>query len=842
MWKIALICQPHKKGIMKKINWKKILPHVIAVAIFFVVALFYCKPALEGKVLQQSDITQWKAMSQNQRVFQEQHGEVPMWTNGMFSGMPGYMIMGKANMYVPGYFTQIITLGLPKPFQFFFMACVCFYFLSQVLKIRSWVGVAGALFYAYASYNAIIVAEGHDTKMISLALLPGLIASIMLIYEKKYWAGTALTALFTAALISQNHYQIAYYGLLIIAFMSLAYIIKWVKQQEFRHLFIALALAVAAGGLGAMNVAVSVLPNYEYTKESIRGGSILASDKTKNTKDGLSEEYAFSYSVYKSEPFVMMVPRMFGGSNKMEVAEEKSKAVEALQGMNQQVARELQNNLGFYWGGIGGTSGPPYVGAIVCFLALLGFVMLDGKHKWWILALSVLSIMMSWGSFFPGFNNFLFKHLPMYDKFRAPSMILVIPTLLLNIMAILSLQKILATEDKTLLFAQFKKGLMVTGGLFVVLLFLYFSFDYKSAGDTNLMKQIAAIPDANAQAVYMEAGKSLVNGLVQDRKGLFMGDMLRSLLFILVAGAAIWLSIKKKIQDWILIAVIALFSFIDIMMIDVKYLSSENYQEKDDYDNTFTPTAADQFILKDTSADYRVFDVSGGPQGAINYNAKTSYFHQNVGGYHPAKLSIYQDLAENQLYNYPNCKPVLDMLNTKYIIHSTTRADQVEPNPDACGSAWFIKALKTVNTPKEEMDALTTLHVKDTAVIGKGFEGIASTAFSFDSTAKIYLVKKENDMVSYKSKASSPQFAVFSEVYYNKGWNAYIDGKLTPHAKVNYVLRGMPIPAGEHEVVFKFEPKSHALGWTLTSISTWLIILLTLVAAFFTWKQCKARA
>jgi len=824
---------------MKNFNWKKVLPHVIAIAIFLVVALFYCQPALQGKVLQQSDITQWKAMSQNQRVFQEQHGEVPLWTNGMFSGMPGYMIMGKANSYIPYYFMQIISLNLPKPFQFFFLACVCFYFLSQVLKVRSWVGVAGALFYAYASYNAVIVAEGHDTKMLSLALLPGLMAAIILIFEKRYWSGAALTALFTGALISQNHYQIAYYGLMIIVFMSLAYIIKWVKQQEWKHLFLALAIAVVAGGLGAMNLAVAVLPNYEYTKESIRGGSILASDKTKNTKEGLSEEYAFSYSVYKSEPFVMMVPRMFGGSNKMEVPEDKSKAVEALQGMNQQVARELQNNLGFYWGGIGGTSGPPYVGAIVCFLALLGFVLLDGKHKWWILTLTVLSIMMSWGSFFPTFNNFLFKHLPMYDKFRAPSMILVIPTLLLNIMAILSLQKILATEDKTLLFKQYKKGLMVTGGVFVVLLLLYFSFDYKSAGDTNLMKQIASIPDANTQAAFMEAGKSLVNGLVEDRKGLFMGDLLRSLFFILIAAAAIWLSVKRKIQDWIVIAVIGLFSFIDIMMIDVKYLSSENYQEKDEYDNTFVPTAADQFILKDKSPDYRVFDVSGGPQGAINYNAKTSYFHQNIGGYHPAKLSIYQDLAENQLYNYPNCKPVLDMLNTKYIIHSTTRADQVEPNPDACGSAWFIKALKTVNTPKEEMDALTTLHVKDSAVIGKGFDAIASTAFSFDSTAKIELVKKENDVIRYKSKAAATQFAVFSEVYYDKGWNAYIDGKLTPHAKVNYVLRGMPVPAGEHEIVFKFEPKSHALGWTLTGISTWLLILLSLAAIFFTWKKCK---
>ena len=823
---------------MKKINWKKILPHIIAIAIFLVVALIYCKPALEGKILQQSDITQWKAMAQNQELFYQQHGKVPLWTNGMFSGMPGYMIKGWSNNYIPFYFIDIISLHLPKPFQFFFLACVCFYILSQVLKVRSWIGVAGSLAYAYASYNAIIVAEGHDTKMLSLALLPGLLASILLIFDKKYWVGIALTALFSSALICQKHYQITYYAMLIIAFMSVSFAIRWIMQKEYKHLAMAALFALGGVAIGAMNNAVVLLPDNEYTKESIRGGSILASDKTKNTKDGLSEEYAFSYSVYKSEPFVMMVPRMFGGSNKMEVAEEKSKAIEALQGMDKQIAQQLQNNLGFYWGGIGGTSGPPYIGAIVCFLALLGFVLLDGKHKWWMLSLCILTIMMSWGSFFAGFNNFLFKNLPMYNKFRAPSMILVIPTLLLNIMAILSLQKILATEDKAWLFKQYKKGLIVTGSLFFVLLLLYFSFDYKSDGDTNLMKQIAGIPDANTQAAFTEAGKSLINGLVQDRKGLFMADIFRSLFFMLVAAAFIWLSIKKKIKDWMAIAAIGLFSFIDIMLVDAKYLSSENYQEKEEYDNTFNPTPADQFILKDKS-DYRVFDVTNGAQTAINYGARTAYYHKSIGGYHPAKLSIYQDLAENQLYNYPNCKPVLDMLNTKYIIHSTSRPDQVEPNPSACGSAWFIKSIKTVHTPREEMDALTTLHVQDTAVMGKGFETIAAASFQFDSTANISLVKNDNDVITYKTKAAAPQFAVFSEIYYNKGWNAYIDGKAAPYAKVNYVLRGMPVPSGEHEIIFKFEPASHALGWKLSGIASFLIGLLVLAALFFTWKNAK---
>lgn len=831
---------PYKIEIMKHFNWKQILPHVIAIAIFLVVAIIYCKPALEGKVLQQSDITQWKSMAQNQMAVQEQTGKVPLWSNGMFGGMPGYMIVGYTNNHVPYYFMQLISLNLPKPFQFFFLACVCFYFLSQVLKINTWIGTIGGLCYAYATYNAVIVAEGHDTKMLSIALMPGLIGAILLIFNKKYWWGIALTAMFTGALIAQKHYQITYYAMLIIAFMSISFAIRWILNQEYKHLIMAATFTLIGGTIGALTNAVVLLPDNEYTKESIRGGSILADAKSKNTQEGLTKEYAFSYSVFKTEPFVMLIPKMFGGSSKMEIEEDKSKAIAALQGMNPQIARELQGGLGFYWGGIGGTSGPPYVGAIVCFLALIGFVILDNKHKWWILAASILTIMMSWGSYFEGFNNFLFNNLPMYNKFRAPSMILVVPTLLLNIAAILSLQTIIESSNKTELFNQYKKGLALVGGVFAFLLILYFNFDYKSDGDVNLLKSINNIPDESVKSQYLSAGKELVNGLKEDRQSLFMSGILRALFLIAIVAGAIAFNIKKGLLSPVLIAIIGVVSFIDLMDVNAKYLSAENYQYKEDYDNTFAPTPADQFILQDKT-DYRVFDVSNGAQSAINYGARPAYFHKSVGGYHPAKLSIFQDLAENQLYNYPNCKPVLDMLNTKYIIHSTSSAAQVEPNPNACGSAWFIKNLKLVNSPREEMNALTTLAVKDTAVIGKAFQSIASTNFSFDSTAKIELIKNANDVVTYKTNAPSTQFAVFSEIYYDKGWNAYIDGKLTPHAKVNYVLRGMPIPAGEHEVVFKFEPKSHALGWTLTSIASIIAILLFAVALFFEWKNRKAQ-
>lgn len=311
---------------MKNFDWKKLLPHVYAIVIFLLVAFFYCKPALTGKVLQQSDITQWKGMSHDIYKFKEATGEAPLWTNSMFSGMPGYLIAGKTNNYVPYYFAEALSLFLGKPFQFFFLACVCFYFLSQVLRTNTWVGVVGALAYAYATYNPIIVSVGHDTKMMSIALLPGFIGALLLTYEKKYWWGAACTAFFTGALVSQNHYQVIYYGIIIAFIMTIAYAITWVKNKDFKHLGLAAGITVVTGLVGVLSNAVVIFPNYEYTQETIRGGSELANSTSNVGKEGLSKNYAFDYSMYKSEPFVMMVPGMYGGaSGVMEVAAEIQK-------------------------------------------------------------------------------------------------------------------------------------------------------------------------------------------------------------------------------------------------------------------------------------------------------------------------------------------------------------------------------------------------------------------------------------------------------------------------------------------------------------------------------------
>lgn len=829
-------------------NWKNILPHGIAVAVFLVVALVYCKPALEGKVLQTTDVTLWKSTAQNSFDYQKKHGEFPLWSNGAFSGMPAFQITSVGTNPVSiVYANNIITLNLPKPVSFFFLACVCFYFLSQVLRINSYIGLFGALSYAYATYNPIIIAAGHDTKMQAIAYLPAFVGSLLLLYEKKYLLGTALTALSTGLLISANHLQITYYAFLIALIMTIGFVIRWVKEKDFKHLVYAGCLALGAAVLGVLVNAVMLFTTYEYAKHTIRGGSQLASEKGDATKTGLSKDYAMSYSIYKTEPLVMMFPRLYGGSShQLEMPEEKSKAIEALQQMPQQLGQQIQGALQFYWGGIDGvgTSGPPYIGAIICFLALMGFALLDGKHKWWILAACGITILLSWGKYFEGFNRTMLDILPMYNKFRAPSMILVVPTLLLCMMAVMTLDAILKTDKADHFFAKYRKGLMITGSVFVLALLVYFTADFTGSTDKMILQNISTIPDAQQKAAIEEPVKAFFSALKEDRKSLFMGDLLRSFLFIAAAIAALYFFSKKKISGLVATIVIGIFAFIDVITIDTKYLSSENYQDNTEYENVFKPTAVDQQILKDTGY-YRVLDVSQGIQGAFNGGPLTSYFHKNIGGYHPAKLSIYQDLIEKQLYNFPNCLPVIDMLNTKYIITSGQQNGQqlmAQENPEALGAAWFVKAIEYKKTPDEVMKALTSFNPKDTAIIEESLkQGLAANPVK-DSTAYIKLKYNDNDVVAYESNSGKAEFAVFSEIYYDAGWVATIDGKEAPIIRTNYVLRGLQLPAGKHSIVFEFKPASFYTSSKAAIGASALIWILLIGAAVASMRKPKEQA
>jgi hypothetical protein len=831
---------------MNKDLFKKFLPHLIAIGIFLIVAVIYCSPALQGKVVSQHDITQWKGSVQQSLEYDKTHGHGPLWTNSMFSGMPAFQIGGvHYNNVIPGYVHTILTFGLPKPISFFFLACVCFYILTQVLRARPWVGIMGALAFGYATYNPVIISAGHDTKMLSIAYMPVVLASVLLIYEKKYYIGAALTALFSCTMIAMNHLQIVYYLVLTIAILTIFFVIRWIRQKEFKHLIMAAAFTIVGAAVGLLTNAINLLSTYEYQKYTIRGGASYLTDtsskQTITSKNGLDKDYAFAYSLEIAEPLVMITPRMFGGSSGFnEIELEKSKTYEALLGMPRELQQQLP--LSLYWGGVAdvggsvGTSGPSYVGAIVCFLAILGFFFADKKYRWPILATVIIAIMLSWGSYFAAFNDIVFNVVPFYNKFRAPSMILVIPQLLLPIMAVLGVDALMNNPDKKAVWPQLKKGLITTGVVFLVLLLLYMSLGYMSSMDNEIMKNVRN----SGQQQLIDAVRPFFDGLKADRKSLFLNDIFRSLGFIALAAMIIWLLIRKTVTPVVAAIFLSIFLFVDLVTVDSKYLKKDNYQEKSENDAVFQRTAYDDSILADRSY-FRVLNYSADRfQEAI-----TPYYHNSIGGYHAAKLRIYQDIIERQLST--NNMAVINMLNTKYFIQKEDNPQSpqfghtiaLQKNNGALGPCWLVKHVQFVKNADEEMNALNKFNPSDTAFVQESFRSAIPNMPVADSNAVIQLVKNDNDVITYSFNAATNQFAVFSEVYYPAGWKAYIDNKEAPIVKTDYVLRGLAVPAGKHDIRFEFKPVGYYKGKGITSIFSIVLILLVAIGVFMEWRNRK---
>ncbi len=820
---------------MKKFNWKSLLPHVIAVAIFLLIAVIYCKPVLEGKVLQQTDITNWKGMAQNSFEYKEKHGRFPLWNTHLFSGMPNYQVAMDSKGLLPD-FNTIFTLGLPKPVNFFFLACICFYILCMVFSTNYAIAILGSLAYAYSTYNPIIINVGHDTKMMAIAYMPALLAGLILIYEKKYVIGLFVTALFATLEIAANHPQINYYFAIIAAFVTISYIIKWVKAHEWKHMFIAFSLSALAVLIGLGNSAISLLTTAEYTKYTMRGGKTIDNSgaglkQVKTT--GLDEDYGFSYSAGKSEFLTFLMPNAFGSSSE-EAYDENSKIVTALTDKNvpEEQAVQVATSTPKYWGGIlPSTSGPVYFGAIICILFIIGLVLVDDKYRWWILAASLFAVVISWGKYFEGFNGLLFEHLPMYNKFRAPSMATVIPQLLFPLLAVLALQKVFFSDySKQYLQKSFKKILYITGGVFVILLLVYFASDFSSEIDPQIIKGYT-----NPQTGSNEFGHIIVNAMIQERKAMFGTDLFQALIFAVVTIGVLFIYLRTSVKPVYLVIALLIINTANLLVVDNKYLNADKYVESDSYQsNNFTPTSAAVDIMKDKDPHYRVYSLSPDRY----QEALTAYFLRCVGGYHPAKLRIYQDILDNQVDK--NNKSVLNMLDTKYFIVPPQQQQQqysVIKNDSALGACWFVKEVKFVNGPVEEMNALDKFDPSQTAVVDNSFKSIIPGQPASDPSAKIKLDSYDNDDIKYSTTANTNQFAVLSEVYYPAGWQAYIDGKKTGYTKVNYVLRGIPVPAGTHSIEFKFEPASYYNGQVfayIANILTWLSIIATI---WFIWNK-----
>jgi hypothetical protein len=821
---------------MKSSFLKKLVPHLLAAGIFLLIAVVYCSPVLQGKVVNQHDILGWKGMAQQSFEYKEKYGHFPLWSNSMFGGMPGYTIaLDQKTPISIGYIYYLVTLKLPKPINYLWLACVCFYFLCQVLGVRPWLSVLGALAFAYSSFDPIIISVGHETQMQALATAPAVIASFMLLLQKKYWWGLSLLTIFFGLQVGSQHLQIVYYTVLLMGIIGISYFIYAIKQKQLAHAFTSFGLALIAGVIGFLTFAVSMLPLQEYSKETMRGGkSELTGDAKNKTKGGLDKDYAFQWSYGKNETFTLVVPNIYGGGSSATPFNSGSKFADKLTelGVPEENAIQMENGY-IYWGAQTlGTSGPVYLGAVICFLFIFGLVYYRGWNKWWIIAASAIAILMAWGKNFSAFNYFLFDYLPFYSKFRAPTMALVIPQITFPLMAVLTVEQLLQDKrPRAEIWKQFRLSVFITGGILAILIFFYLGSDYKSETDTNTRDSFVSMlsrgnPQGESQAVPIAQG--MMKALQNDRQTLFGEDLIRSFILILLTVLVIGAYLRNKIKETVLVISLILLSSFDLLAIGRRYLNKDSFIESDEFNAQLSPTAADQQIEADPNKPFRVYDATD-PNGPYN-SSRAANFHNSVGGYHPAKLGLYQDLIENQLSK--GNMQVFNMLNTRYFIVENPQNHQAaaQLNPMAFGPAWTVKAIKYVRNADEEMKALDSTHIRDTAIVQEKFKPLVKLGPSFDSTATIKVKDYLNDIIRYDFNASTNQFVVFSEVYYDKGWNAFIDGQKAEYVKADYVLRGMSVPAGKHLIEFKFEPHSYELGDTLTNVTSILAYLLLITA------------
>jgi hypothetical protein len=682
-----------------------------------------------------------------------------------------------------------------------------------------------------------------------MAMMPALLGALIILYNKKYWFGGALTAAFTSALVVHNHLQIIYYMLIVVLFMTVAYVIKWIKQGEIKHMLLAGSIALGAAGIGALTSAVNLFTTYDYSKESMRGGkanllalSDTSKGATKATSSGLDAEYAFRWSYGKPETLSLLVPNVNGGAS--EGLQEDSKFYETLMGafqggqVDQQTAQQLSRFGVAYWGNQPFTSGPVYLGAIICLLFALGMFTTNNSHRWWVLACSVLAILMAWGSNFSGFNNFLFNYLPMYNKFRAPSMVLVIPQLLFAMVGIIGLNELIfGTNSSAEKWKAVKFAGISTGAVLLLALLYYFSSDFRSGTESETLKTISQSAPQMSEVV-----KSVVNAAAEDRKAMFMDDFIRSFAFVAAGFILLFAFTRNKVNATIVMGALLVLNAFDLLAVGRRYLNDDNFQDSENTEARSYVAATNQplynvleQIRKDPDPHFRVFNVTGD----VFNDALTSAFVRSVGGYHAAKLSIYQDLIEYQLSSGAPNMQVLNMLDTKYFIVPGQQGPMVQQNPGAFGAAWLVKNVNYVNDAAAEMKALSSTSLYDTAIVQQSFKANIAATPQWDSTAYIRLEKYNNDDITYSVNAPNPQFAVLSEVYYSRGWNAYADGKLVPVVKTNYVLRGVALPAGTKKLELKFEPQSYKMGSTITTFASGIILLLLALGVFLEFFRKK---
>lgn len=812
---------------------KKVLTHCGIIVFFFIIAAAYMSPALDGRVIMQGDTMKADAMAKEQRDFHDKTGDYALWNSSMFSGMPGYQVTSSPSPSIFVKIREVFTfkhIGYSRNIGIVFVYLLGFYLALIAIGVSPWLSLLGALAFGLGSYNIIIIEAGHITKAVALSLFAPILAGMILTFKKKYvWGGI----LFTLALgmqISCNHIQITYYTMIAAIFLGLAYLVYAIKDKVFKPFLISVAVLVVGSAIAVGGNARLLFVNQEYAKYTMRGGGditvtpedLYKDGETKSiaATNGLDLDYAFNWSYGKGETYTILVPGAYGGGSGEKVDTDS----EFYKNFRQKQAP-------LYWGDQPFTSGPVYFGAIIVFLFVLGLFVVKGADRWWLLIATILAILMSWGKNLMGFNEFLFNNLPLYNKFRTPSMSLVIANVCMVFMAILALKNIFDKEnptDRKKLNLGLYVSTGVTAGIILLMMLCSGSMSFSGASDTQMASQ------------YGNQWQYIQDILVKDRKALFMSDSWRSLAFIVLSAAALWLYINQKIKkSGIIIGILAVLVLVDMWGVDRRYLDDSNFvsAKRIQLKPTATDQMLDQYAAQFKDEDYRVFDLS---VNTFN-DSYPSAFHHQIGGYNAAKLRRYQDIIDFYLSRHINSN-VLNMLNARYVVvPSQDGQPNIQRNPQALGNAWFVNECQMVEDANAEIIALNTLNPADTAIVNKEFASmIQGKNLERDSNSVITMEHQKPynpDYLVYKTKTTKDQLAVFSEVYYAPDWRVYIDGKPAEYFRANYILRAMVIPAGEHKIEFRNEaPRLHKLD-KVTLLFSIIFVVVVAGSLFFYYRK-----
>jgi hypothetical protein len=810
---------------------QKILPHAVAVVLFALATMVYFSPMFfDGKQLRQGDIVHSNGSMQEVVEYRNRTGNEALWSNSVFGGMPAYQISVQYPNNWLQYLNKFLTLGMPSPAYMIFLALLGFYIMLLCFGVNPWLAIAGAFAYGLSTYFMHIAGAGHNTKMRAMAFMPPIIGGLYMAYARgKMWLGTLLVCLALGLQIRANHLQITYYTAIIVLIFIIFELVRVIKEKQYNH-FVKTSAAMMLAVTLAVGVNITnMLLTSEYTSYSTRGQSELTDESGDQTK-GLDKSYILNdYSYGIVETVNLFIPNFVGGGSVSEVGS-GSPLYEALvqNNVGKQDIAALCRAVPTYWGDQRSTAGPVYIGAVVIFLFILGLFVVKGRVKWWLVTAVILSVLLAWGNHFLMLSDLFIDFFPGYNKFRTVSMILVIAELAIPLLGILALKEMFGNEltagDKQ---KALKNSFFIAGGiaLFFSLFPGLFSFS------------------APVDSYYSSYPDWFITALHDTRQYLLRMDSIRTFCFVAAAAAILWFSIKGKLKINAAYVIFIALIVVDLWAVDKRYLNDDSFRQKA---NAITASPADLAILQDKEPDYRVLNLTVDPFN----DATTSYHHKSLGGYHGAKMKRYQQIIEHHLIpeintlsanmrsvkteddlaNLFNNIPVMNMLNTKYVI---INPDQFPiTNPDALGNAWPVEHIQWVDNSDAEIAALNGFDPALEVVADKRYRpALEGFTAQYDSTASIQLTGYEPNYLVYEYQSQLTQMVVFSEIFYDKGWNAYIDGELTSHIRANYILRAMAVPAGNHEIIFRFEPVSYVRGEKIALVSSIGIVLLVLGVA-----------